>query len=185
MSLFKEKCAICSTSIIKLFNMKLSDGVFICDSCTKHASDAFLHYHLDSLTLNDFKEYISQKRTDEARLLAQFEITKTFRITGQDVLYVDEEKGLWYKASDRNPDVFRLDQVRDCYIADEIPRTFKDIHDLPVEDAPVFEVIVIKLNHPFIKCVKLGLTNTKSPTLSEDHMLGNDIVTYFGRANGN
>lgn len=182
MGLIKDKCAICLTPTTKLLSLKLGDGGFICDACSKSVSDAFRHYYLESLTVDEFKEYLSQKNL-EKKLSTQFNKTRIFRINDKDVLYADEKNGLWCDASDSNPDVFRMDQVIDCYLADAIPKTHKDIYYSSVEEEVVFETIVFKLNHPFISRVQIILTNTKSPSYSEDHMVGNDIVDYFNKNN--
>lgn len=182
MGIIKKECAICSKPIIKLLSNKFDDGFYVCDDCLKEASSSFKSNHLTSLTVANIKKYLSQKKTEKEFVSTQFEKTKTFSTATGDVIYIDEKKGLWIKASDSNPDIIHIDQVIDCFSYDKTPRVVRDpFYDTPRDDPAIYTSIVFKLNHEYLSHIEILITNTQSPTFVQDNIVGKDIIKFFKR----
>ena len=112
--LFEKKvCAICGGDIGLFGNRKLEDGN-CCKDCAKKLSPWFSDRR--ESTVEEIKAQLAY-REENKQAVADFHPTRTFG--DNQKVFIDEDAGTFTVAydsdlDDGNPDILRLDQVRDC-----------------------------------------------------------------------
>jgi hypothetical protein len=133
----------------------------------------FKWYHLNTLSVDDYVKYTAHKEIEKKNIIGRVQKTTIFGNLRRDLLYIDDKHGIWCVLFDKNPDIFYLDQVKDCYFASSTARSIEDWHYTTNERKSVYSSIIVELEHPYIEYVKIAISDTESDTYSSDEAVGN------------
>lgn len=204
MGLFSKKnCCICGEKVGLLGGLKLKDGD-LCKECKKKLSP-FFEDGKES-TIEDIKNQLSY-REENYKQLDNLQINKIYGEFG--VILIDETNKKFVAVADTSDGLFKspkeVKSIED--VKDKNPDIidFKDIQDVDIKVIQTtreekqtingqqvsydpkhytymigFDVI-IKVNHPYIKTIRISLKNGTVQIYNEGTRLKDDIVTGFVR----
>ena len=202
MGLFgKKNCCICNEKIGLLGGMKLKDGD-LCKECKKKLSPFF--EDAKESTIEDIKKQI-KGREDNYKELDNLEINKIYGEFGailidetnrKFVALKDTSDGLFKDpkpinsiedVKDKNPDIISFDQVEDVdvKIIQTTREEFQTVNGQQVSYNPKHYTymigfnIIIKLNHPYIKTMRIDIKNGTVQIYNEGLRLQDDYIHGF------
>ena len=202
MGLFSKKfCCICGEKVGLFGGIKLKDGD-LCKECRKKLSPFFDNGK--EFSIEDIKNQI-KAREDNYNQLDNLEINKIYGEFG--VILIDEKNKKFVALSDTSDGLFKspkaVSSIADVKEKNPDIIDFKDIEDV---DVKIIETsreekqtvdgqqvsydpkhytymigfdIVIKLNHPYIKVMRISLKNGTVQIYNEGRKLEENYVTGF------
>lgn len=202
MGLFSKKdCCICSGKVGLLGGLKLKDG-HLCKECKKKLSPFF--DDAKSSTIDDIKKQL-EYREENYKQLDNLEINKIYGEFG--VILIDEKNkkfvavkdtsdGLFKDqkvvksiedVKDKNPDIIDFDDIQDVEV--KVMQTSREekqtVNGQQVSYDPKHYTymigfdIIIKLNHPYIKLMRLSIKNGTVQIYNEGRRLEETYVDGF------
>ena len=202
MGLFSKKnCCICDGKVGLLGGLKLKDG-HLCKECKKKLSPFF--DGAKESTIDDIKKQLAS-REENYKKLDSLEINKIYGEFG--VILIDEKNKKFVAVKDTSDGLFKspktVKSIED--VKDKNPDIidFKDIEDVDVKVIQTLREekqtvngqqvsynpkhytymigfdIIIKVNHPYIKLMRISIKNGTVQIYNEGRRLEEDYVTGF------
>ena len=202
MGLFSKKdCAICGGKVGLLGGLKLKDG-HLCKECKKKLSPFF--DDAKESTLDDIKKQITA-REENYKQLDNLEINKIYGEFG--VILIDEKNKKFVAVKDTSDGLFKSPKIVKSIddVKDKNPDIidFKDIKDVEVKVIQTNREemqtvngqqvsynpkhytymfgydIIIKLNHPYIKVMRISIKNGTVQIYNVGQRLQDDYIAGF------
>ncbi len=111
MGLFEKKeCELCGNKAGLLTRSKIQGGGYICGDCAARLSPNLKK--ISQLSLDEVKEQIELKEENDRRFNEEFNMTRVLMIDDRHrIMGVDEGSCEFAILTDKNPDIFRFDQI--------------------------------------------------------------------------
>ena len=120
MGLFEKRvCSVCGMDAGRVFHCKLAGDAVICKSCRERCTPGLTEKQMKHMNVAQIRENMQIAADNRSLYVSRFEVTKKF-MTGvkrnKPMLYADESHGWFIDARSKEPYVYRLTDITDCFL---------------------------------------------------------------------